>query len=110
MAPNPEPNRNLKTFRLLAIAAGVWFLGSGIWGLLTEGPQDRAVARCEALARAQAEPDAVVQHAAAREDRAGWVVTGEVRPTADGAVAVTWECLAEGDGRNPAITAWTPAA
>lgn len=112
---NVEADRNQErtwnTFRLVAVAAGLWFLGSGIWGLLTETPADRAVAGCEAAALAQAEQGASVQHTASREDQGGWLVTGEARQSVDNVATVThrWECAADAEGKNPTITAWTPA-
>lgn len=104
--------RTWNTFRMVALAAGLWFLGSGVWGLLTETPADRAVSGCEAAARAQAEPDADAQHTTSREEQGGWFVAGEIRRSVDNVVVVThlWECVADAEGKNPTISAWTPAA
>lgn len=110
MEPTQDPNRSRNTFRLLAVAAGLWFLGSGVWGLLTETAEDRAISGCEAAARAKAEQSAQVQHTDRREDVAGWSVTGEVRQSVDEAVKVTveWTCLTDAEGRSPNLTAWNP--
>ncbi|MCW5954671.1 MAG: hypothetical protein KIT69_20655 [Propionibacteriaceae bacterium] len=111
MEANRNQERTWNTFRMVAVAAGLWFLGSGIWGLLTETPGDRAVSGCEAAARAQAEPGTSVQHTASREEPGGWSVAGEVRRSVDNVATVThqWECTADAEGRNPTISAWTPA-
>ncbi len=111
MEPSQDPNRSRNTFRLLAVAAGLWFLGSGVWGLLTETPQDRAVLRCEAAARGRADADTVVEHTSSRQEQGGWFVAGEVRRTAGDVVSVDyrWECVPDDDGRAPRITAWPPA-
>ena len=105
-------DRARKTVRMLALAVGLWFLGSGLWGLITETPADRAVSGCEAAARQKAEPDAGVQQTASREEQGGWFVAGEVRRSIDNVVTVThlWECTADAEGKNPTITAWNPAA
>lgn len=104
--------RTRKTMRMLAIAAGAWFLGSGIWGLITETPADRAVTGCETAALARAESGAGVQHTSSRQDQVGWVVVGEVRESVDSELVVThtWECTADAEGRGAAISSWTPAA
>ena len=100
-----------KTLRIVAIGLGLWFLGSGVWGLLTETPQDRAILGCEAVALQKADADLKVAHTAVREESAGWSVTGEVREIVDGVttVTVTWSCTANADGREAAITDWQPA-
>lgn len=110
MATKAEQERTWNTFRWLAAAAGVWFLGSGIWGILTETPADRAVSGCVAAATAQAESGASVQNTDSSEIADGWLVTGEVSQTVDRVVTVTqqWECTADAEGRNPTITTWTP--
>ncbi len=111
MQADRNQERTWNTFRLVAVAAGLWFLGSGVWGLLTETPADRAIAGCEAAAGEQATADAAVQHTDSREDQGGWLVAGDVRQSVDGVVTVThrWECTADAEGRNPAISAWTAA-
>ena len=110
MEPKPDQSKNRKTFQMVALAAGVWFLGSGIWGLLTEAPEDRATFGCEAAARAKAEPETVVKHTQIREQQGGWSVSGEVRQSSEGVESVThrWECLTNGEGREPNLTGWTP--
>lgn len=105
-----DPDRTRRTFRALALAAGLWFLGTGIWGMITETPADRAVAGCEAAAKQQAaDPAATVVHTLSREEHSGWLVAGEVRKAIDNTPTVThrWECAADSEGRNPAITVWT---
>lgn len=112
MESTRDPDQTRKTFRLLAVAAGVWFLGSGIWGLVTETPADRASAGCESAARAKSgDSNAGVQMTTPREGQDGWSVAGELLQDVNGAVVTTyrWECLADADGRAPEITTWTPA-
>lgn len=107
-----DPEQTRKTFRLVAIAAGVWFLGSGIWGLVTETPADRAGVGCEASARKKIDDSgAGVQRAEAQQGQSGWTVTGTVQQEVDGEVLTTyqWTCLTNDDGRSPEITVWTPA-
>lgn len=112
MEANRDPDQTRNIFRMVALAAGLWFLGSGIWGLLTETPADRAVSGCEAAAREQAaDPATSVEHTLVREEHAlGWFVAGEVRQNVDNVVSVVyvWECVANLEGRNPAITVWNP--
>lgn len=109
MEAERDPDRSRRTFRALAVAAGLWFLGSGVWGMLTETPADRAPSGCEAAASERAaDPAASVKHTLSRQEQTGWFVAGEVSRTVDGARSVThrWECRTDGDGRNPSITAW----
>lgn len=111
MEATRDPNQTRKTFRLLAIAAGVWFLGSGIWGLVTETPADRAGAGCEAAARKKIDDaGAGVQLTGVQEGQSGWAVTGDVRQEIDDEVFTTyqWTCVTNADGRAPEITVWTP--
>ena len=106
-----SPEETRKILRIVAVGLALWFLGSGIWGLLTETPQDRAILGCEAVALQRADADVTVAHTAVREESAGWSVTGEVRGSADDAtkVTVTWSCTADADGKNTAITDSQPA-
>lgn len=109
MEAERDPDRSRRTFRALALAAGLWFLGSGVWGILTETPADRAASACEAAASERAADSAAsVVHTLSREEQPGWFVAGEVRRNIDNAPAVThrWECVTDGEGRGPAITAW----
>ena len=111
MQAGPDVDRSRQTFRALALAAGLYFLGSGLWGILTETPADRAARGCEAVASERAaDPSAAVAHTQVSEDRPGWwLVTGEVRQSVDNVPTLTfrWECTADDDGKNAAITAWT---
>ncbi len=109
MEPDRDPDRTRRTFRALAIAAGVWFIATGVWGMLTETPADRATSGCEAAATQRAgDSSALVGHTLSREEQGGWFVAGEVRKTIDNTPTVThrWECTADAEGRNPAITGW----
>ncbi|MCA0250858.1 MAG: hypothetical protein LCH76_00930 [Actinobacteria bacterium] len=112
-AQPPDPERNRKILRVVAVGLGLWFLGSGAWGLLTATPADRATEGCEAAARAKAaDASMAAVHTLVREDSAGWFVAGEVRQTVDGvtSVAYQWECAADQEGHNPTVTGWTPAS
>lgn len=112
MVADRDPDRSRRTFRALAVAAGLWFIGSGVWGLLTETPADRAASSCEAAASERAADSAAsVRLTVTREEQVGWFVAGEVLRIVDNAQAVThqWQCVADGDGKNPSITAWNPS-
>lgn len=112
MESTRDPEQTRKIMRAVAIGAGVWFLGSGVWGLVTETPADRAVTGCEAAAGTRSgDTHAGVQNTTSRESQDGWLVAGDLQQDVDGAVVTTyhWECLTNADGRSPQITAWTPA-